>query len=577
MTALLKVSVGQFSDKGQKKINQDFHGVKLPDKLERQTKGIALALADGISSSSVSQIASQTAVTNFLNDYYCTSEAWSVKHSGEKVIQSLNNWLFSETQRSPYKYEKDKGYVCTFSAIILKANSAHIFHIGDSRIYRIIDNALEQLTNDHRLYVSQQESYLSKALGIENHSAIDYRQIPVKPDDVFVLATDGIYEHVDPRFIIDEISNSSDLNSSAKNIGIQALSNGSNDNLTIQILKVDATPQQNDNELQQEIDTLELPPVLQEGMQFDGFHIIRSLHISARSHVFLAQDIDSKKQVVLKTPSMDMRSDEQYLELFLMEEWIAKRIHSPYVLSEISFQRPKKYIYTLTEYIEGKTLAQWMRDQTHRDIESVRIIIEQVAKGLRAFHRMDMLHQDLKPDNVMITATGNVKIIDFGAVFVAGIAERYADQSSHPLRGTALYSAPEYFLGRPGSQRSDQFSLGVLTYALLSGKYPYGTKVAQSTTPAAQHRLTYLPLTTDNSDIPMWADEAIRKAVHIHPSKRYEEISEFIHDLRHPNTAFLNKNRPPLIERNPVAFWKGVSSFLLIIIIFLIFAQYLNA
>ena len=577
MTALLEVSVGQFSKKGQKEINQDFHGVKLPEKLERQTKGIALALADGISSSSVSQIASQTAVTNFLNDYYCTSEAWSVKHSGEKVIRSLNNWLYSETQRSPYKYEKDKGYVCTFSSLILKANSAHIFHIGDSRIYRIIDNALEQLTNDHRLYVSHNESYLSKAMGIDNHCPIDYRKIPIKPGDTFVLATDGIYEHVDPRFIINEINGNLDLNRAASNIGTEALNNGSNDNLTIQILKVDETSQQQNTALQHEVEALELPPVLQEGMQFDGFHIIRSLHISARSHVFLAQDIDSKKYVALKTPSIDMRGNEQYLESFLMEEWIAKRINSPYVLSEISFQRPKKYIYTLTEYIEGKTLAQWMRDRTHRDIESVRIIIEQVAKGLRAFHRMDMLHQDLKPDNIMITASGSVKIIDFGAVFVAGIAERYADQTNHPLRGTALYSAPEYFLGRPGSQRSDQFSLGVLTYALLSGKYPYGTKVAQSTTPAAQHRLTYQPLATDNSDIPMWADEAIRKAVHIQPLKRYEEISEFIYDLRHPNTAFLKKNQPPLIERNPVAFWKGVSAFLLIIIIFLIYAQYLNA
>src|SRR4051794_40726891 len=139
----LQISVGQHSDKGRKEINQDFHGVLIPNEPMLSMKGIAIALADGISSSNVSQIASESAVKSFLTDYYCTSESWSVKTSAQRVLAATNSWLHAQTRRSQFLYEKDKGYVCTFSAMVIKSTTAHLFHVGDSRIYRIVGNALE--------------------------------------------------------------------------------------------------------------------------------------------------------------------------------------------------------------------------------------------------------------------------------------------------------------------------------------------------------------------------------------------------------------------------------------------------
>src|SRR3954467_9536079 len=141
----LQISVGQNSDKGRKEINQDFHGVLIPGEPLLSTKGIAVVLADGISSSDVSQEASESAVKSFLTDYYCTSESWSVKTSAQRVIAATNSWLHSQTRRSQYSYDKDKGYVCTMSAMVLKSTTAHIFHVGDSRIHRVSGNSLEQL------------------------------------------------------------------------------------------------------------------------------------------------------------------------------------------------------------------------------------------------------------------------------------------------------------------------------------------------------------------------------------------------------------------------------------------------
>jgi|GEM_PF-2483805 len=77
----------------------------------------------------------------------------------------------------------------------------------------------------------------------------------------------------------------------------------------------------------------------------------------------------------------------------------------------------------------------------------------------------------------------------------------------------------------------------------------------------------------ENREIPAWVDDAVRKAVHLNPCKRYDDLSGFLFDLRHPDQAFLNKTRPPLLERNPAAFWKGLSFVLGIVIVALLSAQ----
>ncbi len=563
----LEVSLGQCSSQGRKAKNQDFHGAALPQGAQRNLKGVAIALADGISSSEVSQIASETAVKTFLEDYFSTSDTWTVQRSANTVITTINSWLYAQTERSPIIHDHNKGYVCTFSALILKAGIAHLFHLGDSRIYRLNDQGVEQLSKDHRVWLSSAENYLSRALGMTASCEIDYQALPIKAGDCFIIATDGAYEFLDQGdFQATLENNHSDLNAAAEALANSAFEAGSDDNITLQILRVDTVPSDTSKLVQQQVEQLPFPPELTARMEFDGYTIIRPLHNSSRSHVYLASDNDSGRQVAIKTPSIDLRNNAEYLQQLLMEEWVARRINSAHVLKAGPQQRQRNYLYTVSEYVEGQTLAQWMVDNPRPDIETVRSIIEQVAKGLRAFHRLEMLHQDLRPANVIITPGGTVKIIDFGAVHVAGLEERNLELPANDIRGTALYTAPEYFLGYGGSVQAEQFSLGVMTYAMLSGKYPYGTKVAAATSTVAQRRLKYRSLADTEHQLPAWIDGAIRKATDPNPLKRYDEITEFLHDLRIPNSAFLRRTKAPLLERNPVAFWQGVSLLLALVI-----------
>jgi serine/threonine protein phosphatase PrpC len=570
MPGELKISVGQYSDKGRKETNQDFHGVLMPKEPLLSSKGVAIALADGISSSDVGHVASESAIKSFLTDYYCTSETWSVKTSAQRVIAATNSWLYAQTRRSLNRYDRDKGYVTTLSALVVKATTAHIFHVGDSRVYRVAGHILEQLTDDHRVVASAEQTYLSRALGIDAQVEIDYRALSVQAGDVFVLETDGVYDHVEPQFVVRTIAeNSGDLDKAARLIVAAAYAHGSQDNLTIQIARIDAVPEGVGSAAFEQAFDLPLPPLLEARMMFDGYRIVRELHGSSRSHIYLAVDIASDDLVALKIPSIDLRSDEAYLKRFSMEEWVARRVNSAHVLQPRRQSRRRNYLYVVTEYIDGQTLRQWMADNPKPDLEAVRGIIEQIASGLQAFHRMEIVHQDLRPDNVMIDKTGTVKIIDFGATKVAGVAET-APLAPPDILGTAQYTAPEYFLGEGGSSRADIFSLGVIAYQMITGALPYGADVAKARTRSQQRKLKYRSALDDHRDIPVWVDRALEKAVQADPYRRYGELSEFMFDLRHPNKTFVDAAGPPLIERNPVLLWQAVSFVLACLVVVLV-------
>ena len=570
VTQGLRIAVGQYSDKGQKEANQDFHGVLIPEEPLLSLKGIAVVIADGISSSAVSRVASESAVKSFLTDFYSTAETWSVKLSAQRVVAATNSWLHALNRRDRLHHDKDKGYICTFSALVLRGSSAHVFHVGDCRVFRLVQNTLEQLTIDHRVVMSSVQSYLGRALGVNPHVEIDYQVHPIAAGDVFVLATDGVYEHVNERAMAEIISAMTDIDAAAQKIVEAALENGSSDNLTIQIIRVEACAEREAVEVLGQNTGLPPPPPLNARQEFDGYRIVRQIHGGSRSHIYLATDSDTGGFVALKVPATDLREDEAYLKRLMMEEWIARRLDSANVLKAPPPSRRRGFLYVATEYVDGQTLAQWMIDQPRPHLETVREIAEQIVRGLRAFHRKEMVHRDLRPANIMIDKTGTVKIIDFGATLVSGV-ESEMPEGHHEVLGTEQYSAPECLLGAAGTSRADQFSLGVIVYQMLTGRLPYGPDMARARTRTQQRKLRYRSALAINSDVPAWIDEALRRAVHPDPEKRYDALSEFIHDLRHPNPKYVRTSPPPLIERDPVLFWKvaalafAVSSIVLLI------------
>lgn len=560
--ARLRIRYGQHTLAGVKQENQDALACSVPDNpLLLEHKGIVCAIADGISRSEQAREASHAAVNGFVADYFSTPDSWSVRQAGGKVLTAINVWLCGQNQAFR---DNIRGLATTFSAVVLKSTTAHCFHVGDSRIYLLRDGELEQLTTDHRIRISEDTEYLGRALGVDYALDIDYKPLSLQRDDRFVLLTDGVCDFLSDHTLKTLLESTNQPDEATALVCQQALKNGSQDNLSCQLLIVDELPEPEAEEVFAQLTALPFPPDLEEGMVLDGYRVVREIHASSTSQLYQAEDIKTGQAVVIKTPSVNFEDDPAYLERFQLEEWIGRRIDNPHVVRTVEPVQGRQWLYYLLEYVEGSTLEQMLDDNGPLDLHTLRQLVPQIISGLRAFHRLDMLHQDLKPGNILVTEAGSAKIIDFGSTKIAGIADIATPIERKTLLGTKQFTAPEYLLGQAGSTRSDQFSLGVVIYQLLSGRLPYGERYARIDSQKQLDRLQYTPLRVYRDDIPHWVDRAIRRAVEINPARRYQKLSELEADLNKPNPAFLREEQAPLIERHPLAFWRGLSLLLLV-------------
>ncbi|WP_020562214.1 bifunctional protein-serine/threonine kinase/phosphatase [Methylosarcina fibrata] len=554
----LKASIGFACDKGIKTDNEDFFGSLIPKGHQLNYKGITAAIADGMSASEAGKLASHCCVASFLSDYYSTPDSWSVKYAVEKILSATNSWLFSQGQN---RFQSVKGMVSTLTVLVLKSATAHIFHVGDSRIYRWRDGNLEQITRDHRVWISHDKNYLSRAMGIEPRLEVDYHALPLAKGDLFLMTTDGVHDFLDEKSLKKQLQEKADLTLTAEHIVREALTNNSDDNLTCVLVAVDEVPTAREDEVLRRHTNLPFPPLLTGGMVVDGYRIEKELHASKRTQIYLAFDTHTSTRVILKTPSVLYEDDPHYIEHFLYEEWAGKRLAHDHVVKVLGADREKSFIYYVTEYLEGPTLRQWMDDHPAPDLKEARKIIEQIARGLRAFHRMEMLHQDLKPENIMFDRNGAVKIIDFGSVKIAGISELTPLERSEDenVLGTLNYTAPEYHLGLRGGVKSDLYSLGVIAYEMINGALPFGRNMPEKPNRIRLEKLRYVPSIHCNPMVPVWIDGALKKATAIVPEFRYDHLSEFLYDLSTPNPAFLRgEHAVPLLQRNPLLVWRSL-------------------
>ena len=555
MNKKLKIIVGQYSSAGIKAQNQDFYGVYIPEGHALSSKGIACAIADGISSSNVSHIAAETAISSFLSDYYSTSDAWSTQTSAARVIRATNSWLYAQTQQSQGRFDKDRGYVCTLSALILKQQQAHVFHVGDSRIYRIRDHEIELLTHDHRVWLSSREHYLSRALGADYRIEIDYRNIELKEKDIFLLMTDGVYEFVTDQQLLDLILVDADLNQLAKAFVEKALEQGSDDNLSLQVIHVEQLPELNQFHIQQDY---VFPQQLSKGEVFEGYVIDKILHQNHRSCLYLAHDTQ-QQPLVIKTLGVDLQQDKNAVEQFQLEDWVSKRLKHDNLMQCYPHNTEKKYLFQCYEYLQGETLAQWLhRQEKPLNLDEILPILQQTALALNAMHRLEMLHQDIRPKNIMVINAENamkIKLIDYGSTAVRGLVEINPKNANRAL-GTLAFMAPEYFIDHSPSVHSDQFSLAVMAYYLFTKQLPYGTDLARCNSLKQMKKVQYHSIRKYRPDLPIWLDKILGQALSIEPIHRFEALSELIHNLMHPSKELLNSKPPAIIERDPLRFWQ---------------------
>lgn len=527
----LKVNITSHSIAGIKSENQDACAYHIPGSLLLEHKGIAAVIADGVSACEKAKEASSCCVQGFLSDYYSTPDSWSTENSAIKVISALNNWLYSQSIRE----QQDSSMLSTLSVMVVKSNTAHVFHVGDSRIYLLRDGVLTQLTKDHVLSVNKEKTYLSRAMGFDLKVSVDYQTFNIKTNDRFLFTTDGVHDYLRQSLLESKMNEKI----SADELVEIAIAAESQDNVSAMILEIEQLPEKNINEAFDELTQKAVPPDLEKGMKINGFEVESLLISSAKIQLYLAHDVHTGQQVALKTPSVNFEDDPQYLKHFMYEEWVGHRIQSPKVVKVHKSSEEPKFLAYAMEYIKGQTLRQWMDENPKPEIAIVISLVKQIIQGLRAFHRQEMLHCDLKPENIMINEIGQVKLIDFGSTRIAGVSELVNPVTALGNQGTQGYTAPEVILNEQVSQASDQFSLGAIVYEIFASTLPYQDKLDKNLTVKKIAQLPYESILMHNPNLPIWMDGAVHKACSLEVANRYEVLSEFLYDLEHPNSDFL--------------------------------------
>lgn len=552
---------------GKREQNQDAILVKEPDApSELLHKGIIACIADGVSCSAQSQKASHTAVVQFIADYLATPNSWSVKHAARTILTALNSWLYEEGVKQGMLSEH--GLVTTFSAVIFKSNTAHLFHVGDTRIYRLRGQDLTLLTKDHQRVNFGQGAYLTRALGMDTVLEVDYQTVMLEQGDRFLLTTDGVHDHIDEADLAKSLQATPtvSLQTLTDTLCHQALNNGSEDNLSCVVLEVDHLPSQSLLEHQQAVLSRAVPPALAVGNIIDHYQVEKVLYEGTRSHVYLVCDLETQKRLVLKAPSLQFADDRQYLIHFANESWVGAQLNSERVMHVYANEKGSLFAYLLCEWVEGMTLRQWMYDHPKPSLDEVRALLEQLIRAVRVFQRAGMVHQDLKPENIMITPQGMLKIIDFGAVKSEGLDEITCGANDTVPLGALNYVAPEYVQQGDTTTQSDLFSVAVIGYEMLTGELPYKPLRGQDIVQARHVKWDYRSIVAYRSDLPEWIDLTFKKATHSNPNCRYVALSEFVSDLYKPNRALQAEfKQSPIIVRNPLLFWKVLAQLAMVI------------
>ena len=305
-----------------------------------------------------------------------------------------------------------------------------------------------------------------------------------------------------------------------------------------------------------------LPAVAPPGVgeSIDGFAIERVLSEGRYAVLRVARDGEDGNRVVLKFPRPGALSDRAIRLAFAREMLIAQRVSSPFVLAAHPV-RPERQtaLYGVMPLLAGETMAARIAAR----VPTLKMGIEQairLTRAVAALHRLEVIHRDIKPDNVMLTEDGGLKLIDLGVARLPRVEDFLGDE----IPGTPGFMAPEQFEGNAGDALTDQFALGVTLFVWFTGKMPFGEQEAFQ-----RPRFGVPPrLASHRPDMPSWLDEAIRTAIQPDPAARFGDVIELLRALEGGGPLRVTQRRAvPLMQRNPLAFWQVTSALLAIALI----------
>ena len=569
----LQIAAGFASDIGKRDDNQDFAALCMEE--GRRNHGAVAALADGVGGKKGGRVAAELAVRTFIDDYLGQSDLLSPRKTAARALESINYWLFREGQKN----ENLKGMCCAFTGIVIKGHRLYSFHAGDTRLYRLREGQLMQLTQDHKPEGEERGPVITRAVGAEETIRIDYRVHDVFPHDRLMLCSDGVHQLLSDAQIMAILDGRTSPDDAARTLVGTAIGARGDDNTTAMVIDVIDLAAATLEDLDAAIAALPLIEPPRVGDVVDGFRLERQLVDGIYSRVFRARDLKEPAQsaasnVLLKFPKPHtIGSEATARQAFAREAWVASRVQHIWIGAVLTLAPGRQTcLYIAQPFYTGETLE-------HRLLRAPRVSLDEgvgiatkLAKALGSLHRAGIIHRDIKPENIILLPDGGLKLVDLGVARIPGIVK----DTVH-VPGTPSYKAPEQFDGRgappaPGDERSDIFALGVTLYRMFTGgAFPFGeiepNQAPKFTRPGR--------LTARRPDLPAWLESLILQALAPDPQDRFQDGFEMAFKLETgafgAEPDFSRKHS--WLARNETGIWRVISFLLAAAVVAMAAAQ----
>lgn len=560
----LAIAAGHATAVGVRERNEDFVGMVTPNEPELSSKGLIAAIADGVSGNEGGREASEYAVRGLLTDYYATPDTWPITQALDRVIKATNSWV----QRQGSVRKELAGMATTLTCVVLRGRFYHFAHVGDTRLYLLRAGVLNRLTSDHVWDRPEMQHVLTRAIGLDSRLALDHGMGELKENDVYLLATDGVWSALTEYDITATLSQLAlgniDGIQAADGLVSAALAGGSNDNASALVLKVLALPEENLRDALSVSQQLPIPPKLKIGQDLDGYVVDAIIHASQATLLYRVIDPKTQRKLVLKTLHPDRADDPHERSAFAHEEWLAKRVVARFFPQVITPDQ-RNYLYYLTTWHEGHTLQQHLDAGEHFTTPDVITHGTKLVRAVGALHRRSIIHRDIKPANIHLGDDGELRVLDLG---VAQSGLEAEDEIKAPQAGTPSFLAPEQYGDAPPSRQTDVYAAGVTLYLMLTRHYPYG-EIEPFQRP---HFGEPIPPSRYRPDIPMWLENVLLKSVARDPAQRFETAEEFLLALERGATRPLAAPAAiPLVKRDPLSLWRTIAAVSIVLNLLLLY------
>ncbi|HLF92897.1 MAG TPA: FHA domain-containing serine/threonine-protein kinase, partial [Planctomycetota bacterium] len=261
------------------------------------------------------------------------------------------------------------------------------------------------------------------------------------------------------------------------------------------------------------------------GERMGGYRIIERLGRGGMGTVYKAEQIDLQRLVALKVISEEHTKDKDFIDLFVHEARAAAKLNHPNIVQVYDVKRHGELYYFSMEYVSGGSVQDILNKQRKTPVEQTVQMVLDAARGLDYAHKKGIIHRDVKPDNLMISETGSIKIGDMG--LARGLNEKVGPEEETSVIGTPHYIAPEQVLGRPADFRCDIYSLGATMYRMLAGVTPFNAPSVRDLVNKKVREDAAL-VTEHTPEVPKALAEILARMMAREPERRYQTMGDVV-------------------------------------------------